>query len=155
LGESDLNRCVSELRRANLLLEAKLFDQATLDAHPVIRAYFGSILRTRNPEAWRAGHDRLYRYYAGIAPEMPETLSEMIPLYSAVAHGCAASNHEEVFRQVYWNRILRGNQFFSIKKLGALGADTAALSNFFLGSWANPVEGLSEKTRSLLLDQAG
>jgi tetratricopeptide (TPR) repeat protein len=155
LGESEFNRCVSELRRANLLFDAKSFDHATLDSHPVIRAYFGSILQTQNPEAWRAGHERLYRYYADSAPELPETLPQMMPLYSAVAHGCAAGHHDEVFQHIYWKRILRGSQFFSVKKLGALGADTAALSNFFAGSWARPIGELSEKSRSRLLDQAG
>jgi hypothetical protein len=155
LGESEWNRCVSDLRRANLLFQAKSPDHGILDAHPLVRAYFARHLRDRNPTAWRAGHERLYRYFADTAPEFPQTLDEMMPLYSAVAHGCTAGRHDEVFQQIYWKRILRGSEFFSIKRLGALGADTAALSNFFVGSWTLPVEGLSEKTRSLLLDQAG
>ncbi len=44
-------RCVLERRRADR------FD--SLDAHPLVRAYFAGQLRKEQPEAFREGHLRL------------------------------------------------------------------------------------------------
>ena len=61
--------------------------RAALDAHPLVRSYFGDQLRKRQPGAWRAGHERLYEYFCQAAPELPNTLEETMPLYAAVVHG--------------------------------------------------------------------
>ena len=49
----------------------------------------------------------------------------MLPLYAAMAHGCLG-RHQEALDEVYWRRILRKTDFFSIHKLGAFGADASA-----------------------------
>ena len=42
---------------------------------------------------------------------------------------------QEAFDEVYLRRIVRGNEFFSTKKLGAFGADLAGLAQFFDSPW--------------------
>ena len=51
-----------------------------LDAHPLVREYFGVQLRREQAEAWREGNRRLYEYLQGKAKELPETVGEMAPL---------------------------------------------------------------------------
>ncbi len=79
----------------------------------------------------------------------------MAPLYAAVAHGCQAGRHQEALDEVYRRRIQRGNEFFNTKKLGALGAELAALSGFFDPPWRQPVAGLAEAAKAFVLNGAG
>ena len=127
----------------------------TLDAHPLVREHFGQQLREQHPDAWREGNNRLYEHYKMAAPELPDTLEEMAPLFAAVAYGCAAGRHQETLGEVYWRRILRGNEHFSWKMLGSFGAGLAALTSFFAATWRHPVEGLTEQATAFVLVQAG
>jgi tetratricopeptide (TPR) repeat protein len=72
-----------------------------------------------------------------------------------VAHGCAAGRHQQALDDVYWRRIRRLNEAFSIKKLGAFGADLAALAGFFEMPWRRPVAGLPEVYQAFFLNEAG
>lgn len=105
----------AKLRRAGLLAQEDPNDPDTLDAHPLVREYFGQQLREDHCDAWWEGNDRLYEHYKRAAPELPDTLEEMAPLFAAVAHGCAAGRHQEAFDEVYRRRIQRWNAFFSTK----------------------------------------
>jgi len=79
----------------------------------------------------------------------------MEPLFAAVAHGCAAGLHQEALDDVYWQRIRRGNEHYTYHKLGAFGADLAALSHFFQVPWSQPVPGLRDHTKAVVLNWAG
>jgi tetratricopeptide (TPR) repeat protein len=79
----------------------------------------------------------------------------MAPLCAAVVHGCQAGKHQDALYEVFWKRIRRGNEAFSLKKLGAFGADLAALSGFFDPPWSKPVDGLSESLKGFILSEAG
>ena len=102
-----------------------------LDAHPLVREWFGESLREKNETAWRAAHSRLYDHLRRTTKEgnLP-TLEQLAPLYQAIAHGCRAGRHEEALK-VYRDRICRGNEFYAAKKLGAFGSDLAAISWFY------------------------
>ena len=119
-------------------------DPDTLDCHPLLREHFGEQVAGEQPQGWREAHSRLYEYYKTHAKELPDTIEEMAPLFAAVAHGCQAGRHQEALDEVYWRRIRRGEESFSSKKLGAFGADLAALSGFFDPPWRQPVAALSE-----------
>ena len=67
--------------------------------------------------------------------EQPDTLEEMQPLFSAVAHGCAAGLHQRAGDEVYWPRISRKNEFYSTNKLGAFSDDLATVAHFFTTPW--------------------
>ncbi|HEX4956004.1 MAG TPA: hypothetical protein VF017_21655, partial [Thermoanaerobaculia bacterium] len=119
LAEEDWRWSVTTLRENSLLAPEDPKDPAGLDAHPLVREHFGARLKEEAPEAWREGNLRLYEHYQKTAPEYPDTLPEMLPLYAAVVHGCRGGRVQEACDAVYWRRILRGSEHFSWKKLGA------------------------------------
>ena len=119
-----------------------------IDCHPLVREYFAA-------SATADGHARLYEHYRKQAPELAETLEEMTPLFYAVYHGCRAGRHDECFQEVYWRRILRDDEFYITKKLGAFGTDLSLLANFFEPPWARPNLAFSPAAQSWLLNQAG
>jgi tetratricopeptide (TPR) repeat protein len=128
----------------------------TLDCHPLVREHFGAALKAESPEAWKEAHSRLYEYYKDLPEKnLPETLGEMEPLFRAVAHGCQAGRHQETLDEVYWPRIRRGGEAYSVKILGAFGADLAAMSGFFEVLWGQPVDTVTESFRAALLNWAG
>lgn len=100
-------------------------DPDQLDCHPLIREYFGKQLKDKQPEVWQQAHERLYEYYKALPEkEFPDTLEEMQPLFSAVAHGCAAGLHQQALEEVYWPRVYRQGDKYLLHKLGAFSDDT-------------------------------
>ena len=146
---------IKALRDFRLLDKGDTHSHGTLDCHPLVREYFGERLQKDYPEAWQAGHSRLYEYYKNLAPEFPDTLAAMAPLYAAVAHGCRAGRYQEALDKVYVLRICRGKEFFSTKKLGAGAADLAALASFFAPPWETPAPSLTTPGQAFLLNEAG
>jgi tetratricopeptide (TPR) repeat protein len=152
---------LAKLRRIKLLAEPSRNSQRAsgaedeLDAHPLVREHFRQQLQLNYPDAWREANLRLYEHLRATTKEFPETVEEMAPLYAAVAHGCAAGRHQQAFEDVYWRRIQRGEEQFSWKKLGAFGAELAALAGFFETPWRQPVAGLTEHYQAFVLGQAG
>ncbi|MCP3963499.1 MAG: TIR domain-containing protein, partial [bacterium] len=112
--ETRWRQVLARLRQARLLAPAEV--AGGLDAHPLVREHFGERLRDEDPEAWRAGHERLYEHYKQATDELPETLEAMMPLYAAVVHGCRAGRVQESFDDVYRARIHRRDEFFSLMK---------------------------------------
>jgi tetratricopeptide (TPR) repeat protein len=130
----------------------------SLDAHPLLREYFAAKLRDDAPDAWAAGHRRLFEHLCHSTKEGEQpTLEALQPLYQAVAHGCQASLHQETFDKVYFARILRGTSedgFYSIRKLGAFGSDLGAIACFFTEPWFRVSTALSEAAQAWLFNQA-
>lgn len=153
LDEDDWNLTISTLADLRLLSPAS----STLDAHPLIREYFGKRLKEENPEAWKEAHGRLFDYLRESTQHRPETLEALQPLYQAVAHGCQAERYEEACAGVYRDRILRGtgdDGFYSTRKLGAFGADLGAVACFFDPPWSRVSPALSEADQAWLVTEA-
>ncbi|MBE7525856.1 MAG: TIR domain-containing protein [Gammaproteobacteria bacterium] len=128
---------IRDLREKHRLLSIHENRLDLLDCHPLIREYFGKQLREKQPDAWRQAHTRLYEYYKVLPQkELPDTLEEMRPLFHAVLHGCAAGLHQRALEEVYFPRIKRGSEHFSIKKLGAYSDELVILANFFIKPWS-------------------
>ena len=155
LNDGEWLRLLESLRHTSLIAPEGTHRPDTIDAHPLVREHFGQQLREEHPDAWREGNDRLYEHYKQAAPELPETLEEMTPLFAAVAHGCAAGRQQEALDEVFIYRIRRGGEAYSLHKLGAFGADLAALSAFFDSPWRRPVDGLTEGDKGYVLAVAG
>ncbi|HEX5715238.1 MAG TPA: toll/interleukin-1 receptor domain-containing protein [Thermoanaerobaculia bacterium] len=155
LGEEAWQLALSSLREHGLLLPADPQQPGTLDAHPLVRVFFQEELEKKQPEAWQAGNLRLYEHLQKEAQDLPETLEDMEPLYSAVIHGCRAGRQQEAFDEIYWRRIRRGNEMYSLRKLGAFGSDLSALSGFFDRPWDQPSTSLTSADQALLLNEAG
>ncbi|MEO0433896.1 MAG: hypothetical protein AAF151_19600 [Cyanobacteria bacterium J06656_5] len=125
-----------------------------LDAHPLIREYFATQLTAQYPDATREAHRRLYEHLKQKAPELPETLQEMMPLYHAVAHGGKAGLWQEALDDVFYNRIERKGENFSSDKLGAMGTDLAALTALFEMPFSRPNPNLTEEDQAFVLNKA-
>lgn len=156
LTQKEWQYALNRLRQLGLLAGQTRETDSSLDCHPLVRQYFGDQLKKKFPSGWENAHARLYNYYKNLPEkEFPDTLEEMEPLYTAVAHGCAAGLHRDTLEEVYWNRIKREDQHFSTKKLGAFGSDLAALSHFFHPPWTHPAKGLSDHWKAGVLNWAG
>ncbi|TKJ39738.1 hypothetical protein CEE37_10700 [candidate division LCP-89 bacterium B3_LCP] len=155
LSYEDWKFTLENLRKARLLAEKIARESDTLDCHPLIREHFGEKLKSDNAAAWKEAHRRLYEYYKATAKELPETFTEMLPLYAAVAHGCQAGLHQEALDDVYFKRIQRRDKAYNTKILGAIGAELAVLSNFFDPPWRQAVKNLTEADQGFILNYAG
>jgi hypothetical protein len=60
LRPAERRTIIAKLRRAKLLAEADQQNPAYLDAHPLVREYFGEQLRSQRTEAWKEYNRRLY-----------------------------------------------------------------------------------------------
>jgi hypothetical protein len=80
LPENEWRWALARLRQARLIEDET---GGVIDAHPLVREHFGAQLKAERPEAWRAGHGRLYEHLRDSAKRLPDTLAEMAPLFQA------------------------------------------------------------------------
>ncbi|MFZ4509191.1 MAG: hypothetical protein ACOYON_16005 [Fimbriimonas sp.] len=157
LADDDWEFCLSGLETANLLTVNRDASGAlvSLDAHPHLREYFARQLREQQPDAWRAAHRRLYEHLCASTKEGDRpSLEDLQPLYQAVAHGCQAGLQQEAWDTVFYARVVRGNEKYSKRKLGAFGSDLGAIACFFETPWKRVSSALTENDQSLLFDEA-
>ena len=127
---------LGRLRRTRLVAGEDPHSPSSLDAHPLVREYFGEQLRSLQTDAWKECNRRLYHYYRTLAPHLPDSFREMEPLFLAVICGCNAGLFRGALHEVYIPRIQRGNTSFAANVLGARGALLSALAHFFEhGDW--------------------
>jgi len=155
LKEREWQQALAKLRRIKLLGAASASEPDTLDAHPLVREHFRQQLKRERPDAWREANNRIYEHLKRTAKEYPDTIEEMSPLYAAVAHGCESGRYQEAMDEVFFRRIRRENQAFSIHKFGAFGTELATLTSFFDRPWQQPVSWLTEKQKAFALNAAG
>jgi len=126
-----------------------------LDSHPLVREYFARRLREEQPDAWRLGQKRLCEHLRAIAKQGDHlTLEDLQPIYQAVAHACKAGLQQMAHDEIYLPQIRQHNNFYSIRKLGALSEEIAVLLNFFDEPWTKPHSSFSEEDRAMLLGNA-
>jgi predicted ATPase len=161
LSPTEWRTILAKLRRARLLAREDPHSPGQLDTHPLVREYFGEQLRTQRTDAWKECNLRLYNYYRGIAPRLPDSFKEMEPLFLAVICGCNAGLYREAFHEVYLARIQRGDTNFAATVLGVRGALLSALVHFFEDlRWDSPVkvgvgeQSLTAEDQLLILAQA-
>ncbi|MEO8378607.1 MAG: hypothetical protein ABI779_02980 [Acidobacteriota bacterium] len=158
ISEAQRNIALQRLEDARLLTVSRAPGSGALlalDAHPLLREYFGKRLRDTQPEAWRAAHRRLYEHLCTTTPDKPDaTLEDLQPLYQAVAHGCHAGLQQEACEKVYRDRIGRRSEFYATQKLGAFGSDLGTVACFFETPWSRVSPALTEADQAWLLNQA-
>ncbi len=154
LSEEDWRLAIATLRDHTLLVAADPREPETLDAHPLVRACFAEELESHRPDAWQEGNRRLYEHLRQAAPDFPDTLEAMQPLYAAVVHGCRAGRQQEAMDEIFWWRIRRGNDAFSVRTLGAFGSELTALAGFFDRPWSKPSARLTAADQALVLNDA-
>jgi hypothetical protein len=160
LDDRAWRRAVAHLREVRLLAPRDSAAPDALDAHPLVREWFGERLEQTNGRAWRAAHSRLYDHLRRTTQEgKTPKLEDLAPLYQAIAHGCRAGRHQEALDQIYADRICRRRpdgrpEVYARKKLGAIGSDLAAISWFFDKPYATPVAALRAADQSWVLSEA-
>jgi tetratricopeptide (TPR) repeat protein len=141
LSSIEWRAILARLRRAKLLAGEDPHNPGHLDAHPLVREYFGEQLRMEHIDVWRECNRRLYLYYRTLAPELPESLREMEPLFLAAICACNAGLFREALHEVYISRIQRGADSFAAKVLGVRGSLLSVLIHFFEHRrWGSPFE---------------
>jgi len=153
---------LAKLRRARLLAGEDPHNPGHLDTHPLVREYYGAQLRSQRTGAWKECNRRLEHYYRSLAPQLPDSLRELEPLFLAVTCACNAGLFREALHEIYIPRILRGNAFFAANVLGTRGALLSVLTHFFEhGRWGSPIEtavegqSLTADDQLFILMQAG
>ena len=119
-----------------------------------MREYFARQLREQRPEAWRAAHRRLYRAplhdnMKGPSPHSKTCNPSTRPFPTVATRGCSRSS-DKVFR----DRIQRGREDYSTKKLGAFGSNLGAVACFFEPPWSRVSPALTEADQAWLLNEA-
>ena len=121
--------------------------------HPLIKGYFESDFGGKDKKLC---HKRIYQYFGKNAPEQPETLEEMQPLFEQVYHGCAAGLYDKVCDDVYLGEIYRGGEFFIYHKLGAWDVNLSLARTFFPEGDLSKMPLVSNKSiKGWLLNEAG
>ncbi|MEO5335184.1 MAG: toll/interleukin-1 receptor domain-containing protein [Magnetococcus sp. YQC-5] len=149
---------LARLRQWGLVNSHQGGEEGTLDAHPLVREWFGEQLKKENPDGWRAAHRVLFEFFQRVPKKhQPDTLEELEPLYRAVRHGCLAGLYGDAWNLVFWPRICRGNERYAVNCLGAFSSDLAALAGFFLNGWEEgpTSEKLSKQDQKLIWDSVG
>jgi tetratricopeptide (TPR) repeat protein len=160
LDESEWQRAVARLREVRLLAPADLSTPDTLDAHPLVREWFGERLRETNEAAWKAAHSRLYGHLRDTTKEgETPTLKDLAPLYQAIAHACRAGRYEESLRDIFDKRLRRSTatsnaEAYTSHQLGAHGSNLAALNNYFERAYDIPVSALSLGAQGFVFNAA-
>jgi tetratricopeptide (TPR) repeat protein len=160
LDDREWQRAVARLREVRLLAPADSAALDVLDAHPLVREWFGSRFRQSDEAAWKAAHSRLCEHLRRMTREGERpTLESLAPLYQAVTHGCLAGRHQEVLKTIYVRRICRHEpdgeiMFYSKRKLGAYGSDLAAIAWFFTKPYEIPVSTLADTAQTWVLAEA-
>ncbi|MEA2759319.1 MAG: hypothetical protein QOH65_1932, partial [Methylobacteriaceae bacterium] len=161
LDDKQWQRAVARLRDVRLLSPKDPSASDDLDAHPLVREWFGDRLKQRNELAWQAAHGRLYEHLRDTTKEgKSPTVNDLTPLYHAIGHGCRAARYRETLDDVYVGRICRRRadgriEFYARSRRGAFGSDLAAISWFFERSYDKPVAALSAEDRGWVLSDAG
>lgn len=160
LSEDEWQRAIARLCGVHLIAPPDHAAPNALDAHPLLREWFGTRLKETNETAWKTAHGRLYEHLRDTTKEGDQpSLEQLTPLYQAIAHGCRAGRHQEALSEVYINRICKrdsrgGLVFYASRMLGAFGSDLAAVSWFFDKPYETPVGTLRETDRSWILNGA-
>jgi len=149
--EKDWKISISRLSEIKLV---EMNNVGNLECHPLLREYFATRLKQVSPNAFRSGHSRLFDHLCESTEYQPDTLPGLLPLYQAVTHGCLAERHEEARANVYRERIQRGEEAYSTKKLGTAGPDLGAVATFFEEPWHRLSPHLTSSAKGWLLNEA-
>ena len=129
---------IFDLRKLGLLAEADPSAPGSLDAHPLVREWFGNRFAEIDAEGWKNAHGRLFDHLRETTKEDPDfpTLEQLQPLFQAIPHGCRAERHQEALNKVYMDRICLRDAtgriiFHASSRLGAVSTDLAAMARFF------------------------
>ena len=157
----DWQAALERLRKFSLISAKSSSLPGQIDAHPLVREYFGGKMIAEEEHLWRAGHNVLFEHLTAITsdrPEFPIDNKSAEALYTGVRSGVLAGRPQDAF-DVLYNRIWRkeaesrDDQFYTLRKLGMAGTARAIYRNFFETPWSSLRPGLEEKQELQLLNE--
>jgi tetratricopeptide (TPR) repeat protein len=156
LGRDAIYRVCSDKINQDAINRVSTEHRTHWDTHPLIRQFFATQFKQQQPDAFQQAHRVLFEYFQTVPTQhQPDTLAELEPLYRAVLHGCLAGEYQKALVDVYQQSIRRGDEDYSLHKLGAYSQDLIALSAFFPRGWSERLSsGLSEADQAWLLANA-
>jgi TIR domain/AAA ATPase domain len=160
LDDSEWERAAARLRDVRLLAPMDRASPNSLDAHPLVREWFGERLNQLNEKAWKAAHGRLYVHLRNTTKEGNNpTIESIAPLYDAVAHGCCSGRQQETLDEIYAARICQRDEtgeliYYSKNILAAFGSDLVAISWFFDKPYEIPSNALTESAARWIVSEA-
>jgi len=150
MTELNFNKMVSNLVKLRLINKEK---DNTFTAHPHIKAFYESVFPDVDKKAC---HKRIYEYAKTYEITPANTVTDMDPLFEQVYHGCNAGFYDEVFNDVYYDKIQRKEEGFLIYKLGAWETDLQLIKNFFPNGSLGQLPLVTNKNiQSWLINEAG
>ncbi len=160
LDADALLQTVAHLRDLALLAPHTGGHNGVIDAHPLVRRFFGTHLRKCSPEAWLAGQRRLMAHFAASTDTHPTSLERMTPLFLAMRHGCLAREYDHVWQDIYLSRVQRGRDFYATDVLGAIAGEVEALRGFLRRRALNHpdtdvVQSVGSQTRAFIMGTLG
>lgn len=141
------------LRTLDLLAPPNPHQKDDLDAHPLVRAYFGSRLKTQNAHAWSEAHERLAAYYEALIPAKPRKPHELDAAFYAIGHACKAGQIEHAYKNLLTRKV-RNARGVNDERLVDHSSLVAVYSNFFEHLWSKPIQSLDDKKKQSLLKAA-
>lgn len=125
----------------------------TYTTHPLVKGYFESDFDENDKGLC---HKHIYRYFGEDAPEQPDTLEEMQPLFEQVYHGCAAGLYDKVYNSIYQEKIYREGKRYIVNILGAWETALSLAKTFFpKGDLSQMPLTTIKSDQSWLLNEAG
>ncbi|MEE8574579.1 MAG: DUF4062 domain-containing protein, partial [Thermodesulfobacteriota bacterium] len=159
--ETEINKDLAELKDKefitlkNGLTALNFIDPGTDESgekfwsiHPITREYFASTL---DEDTKAACHRAIYNFINGYAPERPDTIEEMAPLFEQIYHGCKGGLQDKAYRKVYKEKIQHEDEAYLVHKLGAWETNLSILRNFFPDGDFNEMPAVSENSNQSYL----
>jgi hypothetical protein len=114
-------------------------NEAAYEAHALMRDYYARLICNEFPDAWREGHERLYRHLTALDENQD---SRAIPSRAilrnleAAVHGCRAGLLRDVAENIYWLKLARKEPSFRLRPAGDYFPKFLdALAQFFDPTW--------------------
>ena len=155
LSEGKWRDLLDKLRKMWLVAPQNEHSPNIIDVHPLVREHFGEMFCKQWPKSFQIAHGRLYEHFQQTSDHQPETLRDMIPLYTAISHGCKAGLYEDALGNILVPRIRRNELCYSIVQLGTFSLELAALSNFFEHLWGQVISDLDDQSAGFVQHETG
>lgn len=151
LSTTERDATIQQLRSARLLLEPS-DNPCILDSHPLVRQFFANEFARGYPVSYKDAHAVLAKHFEEQVSPEPDTLKECDVLIRAIVHSCLAGQYRHAFSDMYSRRLMRGDEQFLARKLGAFSSLLLVLSHFVHnGNWDQPVDDLLAEQKVLVL----
>ena len=152
LSSAQIKQIITRLSDIGLIFMA---DDNALDAHPIIRSWADQELKRFYPGPYLEANRRISSVLSGLVVQQPSNSSDINVLYRAFQHACKANLHEQAFKEILWERIYRGQTYYSLLSLGLWGSDLAAIACLFEVPYTKPLSFLSTSNQAGFLGIAG